>query len=131
MNIKSVYQKITNFFYSQQNKESDSSNENMFSVLVSLKNNFEIDLIVYIQDEQHETLSDIEQAIVYSEFLNSAFTDKMKKQIMDVINTQIKNESNSSLIENIETVEKISKNTKNINDNTFIQPSQVFSQYLT
>lgn len=131
MNIKSVYQKITNFFYSQKNKERDSSNENMFSVLVSLKNNFEIDLIVYIQDEQHETLSDIEQAIVYSEFLTSAFTDKMKKQIMDVINTQIKNESNSSLIENIETVEKISKSTKNINDNTFIQPSQVFSQYLT
>jgi ribosomal protein S3AE len=97
-----------------------------------LNEKFEIDLVVYIKDTQHNSLTEIEHAVVCSEFLNSSFTNKIKDQILEIINKQIKNEDNSSLIENICLVDQITHNTKdNSNDDVFIQPSQVFSKYLT
>lgn len=129
---------IFNLFSKTQKEETQKDNQDLyntndlFNILVSLNEKFEIDIVVYMKDTKHNSLTEIEHAMVCSEFLNSSFTSHIKNQIIEIINKQIKNENNSSLIENISLVDQITDKTKDINnDDIFIQPSQVFSKYIT
>lgn len=125
---------IWNFFSKTEplkNSEDIYHKNDIFNILISLNDKFEIDLVVYMKDTPHYSLTELEHSVVCSEFLNSSFSSEIKDQILDIIKKQIKNDKNSSLIDNICLADKINKSVSSVNDNVFIRPSQVFTQYST
>lgn len=114
-----------------KNSEEIYNKNDIFNILISLNDKFEIDLVVYMKDTPHYSLTELEHSVVCSEFLNSSFSIEIKDQILDIIKKQIKNDKNSSLIDNICLADKINQSVSSINDNVFIRPSQVFTQYST
>ncbi len=132
MFLKTLYHKITNTIFSSKTESkneanTDTKSNNYVDVLLSLTEDFHIDLVIYINDKPNErvTLSEIEYGMVCAEFLNNCFTPSIKQKLLSVIDKDIKNKENETLISIVNMACSIS--SKPMDDDTFIRPSQVFA----
>jgi hypothetical protein len=110
------------------NKEENTTikSNNYIDILLSLTEEFNIDLIIYINDKPTKIhLSELEYGMVCAEFINSCFTETIKQKLLSIINKDIKNKDNENLIRIVNMACSVS--TKPIEDDTFIKPTQVFA----
>lgn len=127
-----IWQKIKNLFIKKQKNNPIRQDDTFIDIIVSLNQNYEISINVLLDDNYKDrSLSEMESALVYAEFLNIIMSGNVKTQILDIIINQIRNENNQSFIDNIlGFLLLIDKKTEKINnDSAIIKPSQVFSQY--
>lgn len=132
-------------FFSDKKKNSKTKNttvdnihhkDSAVDIIISLTNNGEIDLSVYIDTENtaaKKNIFDFTQKC--AEFLNVASSPKLRSQIMSIILDQIRNENNQIFIENIimfwALLDKEEQDKKEkLNNKTYILPSQVFAKYV-
>lgn len=130
-------------FFSKNKADSKSSivqniqhKDSAIDIIISLTNNGEIDLSVYIDTENDaakKNMFDFTQRC--AEFLNVASSAKLRAQIMSIILDQIRNENNQILVENIvmfwALLDKEEQDKKEkLNNKTYILPSQVFAKYV-
>lgn len=110
--------------------------DSVVDIIISLTNNGEVDLSVYIDTENDaakKNMFDFTQRC--AEFLNVASSTKLRAQIMSIILDQIRNENNQILVENIvmfwTLLDKEEQDKKEkLNNKTYILPSQVFAKYV-
>lgn len=118
-------------------KPKTSQNErisNYIDVVITLNEKLEIDLSVFLKEDNVSILNNNDYALVYAEFIHSSFSDNIKEKIIDILNSQIKNSSNENFINmiilylnyfNYDNKKKFNPSSKEI----FIRPSQVFTKY--
>lgn len=105
-------------------------NNTYIDIVISLTKNYEIDLTVWIDDKlENKPMSQVDYALLCSEFLNNINSDKTKSQIIDILSNQIKNSNNSRFINSIITLMLYADKNKEGGDNSFIRPSNVFAKY--
>jgi hypothetical protein len=109
------------------NEDVKKINDNNLEILITLTPNYEIDILVYLKDTPQEPLTEIEYALVCCEFINSTFSTNIKKEIISIINKDIKTEKNSKLIESISILSNV--NSLFSDDDLYIKPSQVFNTH--
>lgn len=123
-----------NFFKKQKQANQIATqqlNETFVDIIISLNKNLEVDISLYLDCNYKKTKMDlIDYILVCSKFL--AFDqNKLKTQIIEILDKQIKNEENSYFIDAL--VSTLKDDTLSINNNPdhfFIRPSQVFSKYI-
>ena len=106
--------------------------ETYVDVLLSLNKNFEVDLSLFIDCNYKKNNIDlIDYVIVCAKFLNFD-TNKMKQQMIEILNNQIKNSENELLINSLVSILKNenSLDTESELDNFYIKPSQVFIKHI-
>lgn len=118
-----ILESIINFFCNKR------PSKNNIDILISLNNNFEIDMSVCVNN----SLLLLETGpLLVSEFLNIINSGKLKNQIIEMIADEIKND-----YKNTEFMDKLSIynnmidqiNNDNLNQHDiFIKPSSVFSK---
>lgn len=99
-------------------------------VLISLNKNLEIDLSIFLANDDSKTDMDrINYILACAEFLNTISSDQLKPDIISILDTQIRYQTSDQLIDSILLfLEKTNKKSGSPNK-TFIKPSQVFSKY--
>lgn len=122
---------IKNFF----TPKSKTTTESYLDVIVSLNKNLEIDLSVFLNDDTSNAPMDlIDYSISCAKFIDAISSDRIKSQIVSILDSQIKTKKNTKLIDSIiiildhlekEKYEAPEDNKKQL----FIKPSQVFSRY--
>lgn len=132
MFLKTLYTKFLDLIsvskLESENKQENNiiKSKNYIDVLLSLTEDFNIDLIIYIDDEPTKIrYSDLEYGMVCAEFISSCFTPSIKQKLLTLINEDIKNKDNENLISIINMACSVS--TKHTEDETFIRPTQVFA----
>jgi hypothetical protein len=128
MFLKTFYHNLYKFFNSRsiarkkEESEKEQKSNNYIDILISLNKEYNIDLLIYLNDNPINTnMSELEYGVICSEFINNCFTSSIKQKILSIINEDIKNQDNENLIYIINMASK----NKNLDD-TFIKPSQVF-----
>lgn len=104
--------------------------ETYIDILISLNKNFEFELSLFMDcDYKKHNIDLVDYIILCSRFLNLD-SDKLKKQILDILDNQIKNKENQQLVNGLISVLKIETITSTIDsmDNTYIKPTQVFTK---
>jgi hypothetical protein len=121
--------KIRSMLFLEKNIEnnSPSKNQNYFDIFISLDKNFNINVLISIDDTQIETMTENNTALVYYEFLNSCFTANIQNTVLQILKNDIKDESNKNLINKINTL--IEYNQYTTDDSLYIKPSQVFIKH--
>jgi hypothetical protein len=117
--------KITNedTISNKPTEDKEFKSNNYIDVLLSLTDEFSVDVIIYLNDKPTKIpLTDLEYGVVCSEFINNCFTQSIKQKLVGIINDQIKTDQNETLI----SVINMACKTKHIDDDSFIKPSQVF-----
>lgn len=105
-------------------------NNTYIDIVISLTKNYEIDLTVWIDDKlENKPMSQIDYALLCSEFLNNINSDKTKSQIIEILSNQIKTTTNARFINSIITLMLYADKNKESGDNSFIRPSNVFAKY--
>lgn len=111
----------------------DTKNNRPLDVILSLTNNYEIDLSILMQPDLDNLPPDqiSETAEKYAEFFHILTSPKLKPQIIEILVDQIKTEKNAHFINNIivywSIIEKEFKRQMTEKRNSsFIKPSQVF-----
>lgn len=110
--------------------ETPTSSDNTFiDIIISLNKKLEVDLSLYIDcDYKKANIDLIDYILVCSKFLNFD-ENKLKKQIIDILDSQIKNSDNKNFINGLVTV--LDKEITLCDDNNFyIKPSQVFIKHI-
>lgn len=135
--------KLISFFSNRPESKSISNitqtiqhKDSAVDIIISLTNNGEIDLSVYIDtdgDAAKKNMFDFTQRC--AEFLNAASSPKLRTQIMSIILDQIRNKNNQIIVENIimfwSLLDKEEQDKKEkLNNKTYILPSQVFAKYV-
>lgn len=127
------FQKIFSFFHKKTkpveptnniDKTKLYSNNNLIDIVVSLRHDFTIDLLVYMDDQPRAPLSENEYAYASIEFIDSCFSKNMKNKIIEIINEQVKDNNNSQLINKLNALSSFT--TQHNIGEKFIKPSQVF-----
>jgi hypothetical protein len=115
---------------SPQNKIQQVENTYV-DIIISLNKDLEIDLSVFLDDNMKNiNLDKINYALACAEFLNISMSDKLRSQIITIIDTQIKSNHNKELVDHILLLlEKMDSRYSIKNNKIFIKPSQVFSKY--
>lgn len=126
--------KLWDIFKKSESPKPKPTSSSYADIMISLNHNLEIDLTVYLEDNiKAENFDDNYYAIACAEFLNIVASGKLSDQIIDILNTQIKNENNAHLIDRIvflfDRMEQQQKTTNKSDKKLFIKPSQVFSKY--
>lgn len=108
--------------------------DTFIDVSLHLNKDFSIGINLSLDDNvKNKTLSEVEYALVYAEFLNIIMSGKLQMQLIDIIITQIKNSNNENFINSIlgflVLMEQKTKNIEKNEDDPLIKPSQVFSRY--
>lgn len=120
-------------FFQKKNKDIpiSQSSETFIDVIISLNKNLEVDIALYLDcDYQKSNIDLVNYILLCSKFLNFD-ENKLKKQMIDILDNQIKNEDNKLLINGLVSVLKNDTlSTTNNMDNFFIQPSQVFIKHI-
>lgn len=135
---KNIINKILSIFYTKPKSENEdivvennitntNSEENYFDIVISLKKDFSIDLIVYINDQPDPPLSIFEYALMCSEFMDNSFSTNTQSDIINIINQHIKNTNNKIFIDSLNIIHTKKNYNKKISDNTFIKPTEAFS----
>jgi hypothetical protein len=120
---------IQNLFRPKKTDQSiqDKKNETFVDVIFSLNNNYEIDISLLFDDNvKNKKISEIEYAVVCSEFLNIITSGKIKNQVIDIITNQIRTQDNKNLVDSILGLLTIMENSESA---PLIKPTQVFSKY--
>jgi hypothetical protein len=105
-----------------------SESENYFEVFLALDKNFNINVLIYLNDTKIETMTENDTALIYYEFLNSSFTKNIQNTISQILEKDIKDNSNKNLINEINTL--IEYKQYLTDDLTYIKPTQVFAKYI-
>jgi len=115
-----------NFFQFHKKTEPEKTEEtkNFMDIVVSLNKDYNIDVLVNIEDDNYSPLSETEYAIIISEFLNSSFGKYINTSIKSVLNEEIKYDQNKNLIEKINIMMSYKENQAE--ESNYIKPSSVF-----
>lgn len=122
-----------NLFYKQEKepepKITASSNDTFIDVIISLNKQLEVDIALYIDcDYKKANIDLIDYILVCSKFL-SFDENKLKTQMIRILDNQIKNNENKLLINGlVASLEK--KTSSDTMDNFYIKPSQVFVKHI-
>lgn len=125
---------LLNFF--KRKKPDNSSKRNQIDntyldIIISLNKNLEIDLSIFLEDKyQNTNLDKFTYAMACVEFINTVVSDKLKPEVTNIIDTQIRSPTNEQLIRAILLLlQKTEKKYSDINNKVYIKPSQVFLKY--
>lgn len=115
-------------------KKFTDDNNTYLDILISLNKNFEVDLTLYVDTDYKKYNFDlIDYIIVCSRFLNFD-ANRLKKQFIEILDSQIKNEENElfigGLISNLRNELENNPIVDNENNYFFIKPSQVFIKHI-
>jgi hypothetical protein len=127
---------IFSHFFKKESKPQQSESSNTYlDILISLNKDMQIDLSVFIDcDYKKYNISLIDYIYMCSKIINFD-SNKIKNQIIEILNDQIKNSDNEELISKLVFVLKTQIQSqesilpKNNND-FFIKPSQVFMKHI-
>lgn len=120
---------IKNYLKKIFTKSIKNNEDTYVDILISLKNNYEMDIKLYLDDNaETKSINKVEYALVLSEFLNIILCGKIKNQIVDILINQIKNNANQDLINSILGFLLIMEKEEGINT-PLIKPSEVFARY--
>jgi hypothetical protein len=116
----------------ESQKQPKPKDETYIDIIISLNKNYQIDFSLFLDDKVDSLpMSMVDYSVLCSEFLDSVVSSKMKNDAVDILNSQIKTESNETLINNIVSLLKIlDKSSYNKKGKQFIRPSEVFSKYV-
>jgi len=116
------------FDWFNKKKENETKSETYVDIIISLNKNCEIDFSIFIDDNITKLgINENDYSILCGSFLNSILSNKMKKDSIEILNNQIKNNDNKKLITNIVSlITIVQENSKN----NFIKPSEVFAKYI-
>lgn len=104
--------------------------ETYIDIIISLTKDKQIDFSVFIDDKIDQNKNILDYSILCSEFLNLVLTNSLKKDTIDILNEQVKNNSNYELINNIISLLRVApKKIETSSNKTFIKPSEVFAKY--
>lgn len=116
----------------KQNIETQSSSSDTFiDVIISLNKKLEVDISLYLDcDYKKSNIDLVDYILLCSKFLNFD-ENKLKKQMIDILDNQIKNEDNKLFINSLVSILKNNTLSETHNmDNFFIRPSQVFIKHI-
>lgn len=117
----------------KQQPKTSSVDDTHIDIIISLNKNFEVDLSLFIDcDYRKQHIDLVDYILLCSKFLNFD-TNKLRKQIVDILDNQIKNQDNALFINGLISVlinEQILNNDTNTLDNIYIKPSQVFTKHI-
>lgn len=110
-----------------------AKDDTYIDIIISLNKNKQIDFSLFLDDKiNYNDMSLIEYSALCGEFLHTIFSSKAKKDTIDILDNQIKNDNNSKLINNIISIIRYMDNPQtNIASNQFIKPSEVFARYIS
>lgn len=117
------------------NPKQKTTEESYLDVVISLNKNLEIDLSVFLQDDTSNIQMDFtDYSISCAKFIDAINSDRIKNQIVSILDTQIKTKKNTKLIDSIVIIlDHLDKEKNEIpiedRQQLFIKPSQVFSRY--
>lgn len=114
-------------------QNSQTTDQTYIDILISLNKDQQIDFSLYLKDHIDDIdMDSYEYAVLCGKFLNSIFSNKLKKDAVEILDSQIKNENNTKLVNNIISVLKIINNSESNNKQSkdFIRPTEVFSKYI-
>lgn len=121
------------FFEKQKQDEpiiSPQSTETFIDVIISLNKNLEVDISLYLDCNYKKSNIDLAQYIlICSKFLNFD-ENKLKTQMIDILDNQIKNEENKLFITKLVSILKNDTLLTDNKDHFYIQPSQVFIKHI-
>jgi hypothetical protein len=116
----------------QETPEETPRQKTYVDIIISLTDSYEIDLSIFLDDNTHKLpINEKDYSAICSKFINSTISANMKKDVIDILNNQIKNPDNQQLINNIVSLVITSATTSSYKQNNFIKPSEVFSKYNT
>lgn len=122
---------LKKFFYPEQK----TTEESYLDVVISLNKNLEIDLSVFLKDDTSNIPMDfVDYSISCAKFIDAINSDRVRNQIISVLDAQIKTKKNTKLIDSIIIIlDHLDKEKSEISvenkQQLFIKPSQVFSRY--
>jgi hypothetical protein len=125
---------LLNFFKrkkSDTNKKHNQIENTYLDIVISLNKNLEIDLSIFLEDKyQNTNLDKFTYAMACVEFINTVVSDKLKPEVTNIIDTQIRSPINEQLISAILLLLKKTENKYlDTNNKIYIKPSQVFLKY--
>ena len=102
-------------------------------IIISLTDTYEIDLSIFLDDNTSKLpMNEKEYSALCGKFINSTISANMQRDVIDILNNQIKNSDNKQLINNIVSLVITNATTTSLYKQTnFIKPSEVFSKYNT
>lgn len=119
----------------KSNPTEDKSTENKreetyLDLIISLNKNYEIDFSIFLDDKVDKLeISESDYSMICSSFMNAVMSSKMKKDAIEILDTQIKNNNNKKLINNIISLITLTTEKTTSNKDLFIKPSEVFAKY--
>lgn len=119
-----LFNKVYNFFFKKPNQENTKSNN--IDLLISLNNKFEIDLSLYVDPKFCGNSS---APLLTAEFLHIINSGKLKKEIMNMFDEQIRDKDNAGFIDSLFSIDELISKTYTMTEttsDTFIKPSNVF-----
>lgn len=128
---------LFNYFWKKKDKlinPNKPEDETYIDIIISLNKNRQVDFSLFLDDKiQSIDIDPKEYSVLCGEFLDTVLSKKTKKDTVDILNEQIRNENNSQLINNIISIMKIMdiRESNNIGDSQFIRPSEVFAKYVS
>lgn len=127
---------IFNRFFKKESKPQPSqSSDTYLDILISLNKDMQIDLSVFVDcDYQKHNISLIDYIYMCSKIINFD-SYKIKNQIIEILNEQIRNSDNEDFISKLVMVLKTQIQTQEYSSNkrdndSFIKPSQVFIKHI-
>ena len=121
-------------FFEKQKQDkpiiSPQPQETFIDVIISLNKNLEVDISLYLDCNYKKSNIDlVDYILICSKFL-SFDENKLKAQMIDILDNQIKNEGNKLFINNLVSILKNDTLLTNNKDHFYIQPSQVFIKHI-
>lgn len=109
-----------------------SKEDTYIDIVISLNKNRQIDFSLFLDDKiQNIDMDPIEYSALCGEFLHTILSNKAKNDTIDILDNQIKNETNAKLVNNIISIIRFIDSPKNLGANQFIKPSEVFARYVS
>lgn len=124
------FDKLYNIFFKKDNTthNTETTRYNNIDLLISLNHNFEIDLSLYVDPKFCGSST---APLLTAEFLHIINSGKLKKQIMSMLDEQIRDKDNSEFVNNVFSIDELIDKTYSIPNqttDTFIKPSNVFAK---
>jgi len=121
-------------FFEKQKQDkpiiSPQPQETFIDVIISLNKNLEVDISLYLDCNYKKSNIDlVDYILICSKFLNFD-ENKLKAQMIDILDNQIKNEENKLFINKLVSILKNDTLLTNNKDHFYIQPSQVFIKHI-
>jgi hypothetical protein len=124
-----------------KNKEQDTGNQKHtpkenthLDVIISLNTDLQIDVSLFINDDpKSHDMDNFEYANFCAQFLSSCFTEHIQEKLFSIMDENVKDNMNYSLINDIEKITQYynaqMNSINNKNQKTYIKPTAVFSYH--